>query len=471
MSLQRVHYLVLPLGLAAASFLSTSARAQGPIQPRMGETVAGLNTAQLARFVAGKSGFEHILAVGEGLGPIQNDTACNGCHSQPRTGGSSTRFVTRFGKAASGALPFDPLANLGGSLLQALTISPGTCDEVVPPQADVTALRMTPPTFGLGLVEAIADSDIQVREAFPPPGVSGKAHIVQPLEDPLGPARVGRMGWKAQVATLLTFSGDASLNEMGLTNRLVGTENAPNGDTVALAMCDTVPDPEDHPDAFGYDLIDRMTDFQKFLAPPPQTPKAGMQGETLFHAVGCASCHVSTPYITLPTAEPGLANVSIKPYSDFLLHDVGTTLGDGIVQGMGTETEFRTTSLWGISARAASLLLHDGRATGGSPEQNLEMATLAHGGEATASRNAFAALSVADRAKITAFLMSLGRAEFDLENDSDIDEFDWFFLRPLVTGPGASVTPDDAAAVADFDQDGDFDLRDFGNLQRAFTAQ
>ena len=143
---------------------------------------------------------------------------------------------------------------------------------------------------------------------------------------------------------MLSFSGDASLNEMGLTNALVGTENAPNGNQALLQQYDLVPDPEDQPDGEGFTRIERMDDFQRFLAPPPQTPKSGMTGETLFNTIGCATCHVAS-YTTGSTPETALSGKVIHPYSDFLLHDMGS-LGDGIVQGMGTEKLMRTSSLW-----------------------------------------------------------------------------------------------------------------------------
>jgi CxxC motif-containing protein (DUF1111 family) len=282
---------------------------------------------------------------------------------------------------------------------------------------------------------------------------------------------VGRFGWKAQVATLLSFSGDASLNEMGLTNRLVTTENAPNGNQQTLDLCDNVPDPEDGPDADGFHAIDRQADFQRFLAQPPQTPRQGMPGAALFNSIGCAACHVSAPYVT-GGAEPPLANKTIKPYSDFLLHDMGS-LGDGIVQGEATEAEFRTPSLWGLRARAKIALLHDGRVTGDTMENNLKAAIVAHDGEGLAAGAAFAALPLADKDRVVRFLLSLGRAEFDEEGDDDVDHFDWFFLETngYFTGPGSFFTPDDPAAVADFDQDGDFDLVDFTVMQRAMTGE
>ncbi|MBL8858701.1 MAG: hypothetical protein JNL28_09365 [Planctomycetes bacterium] len=448
-----------------------SASAQQPIQPRMGAPLPGLTPAELNRFALGKDAFDHIQDVSEGLGPIMNDTSCEHCHFGPTSGGSSGKAVTRFGVAAVGPNPFDPLDNLGGSLQQALTL-PTCTPELVPAQANVVIQRITPPCFGFGLVEAIADVDIQVREFIPPPGVSGRAHIVTPAETPLGPPRVGRFGWKAQVATVLTFSGDASMMELGLSNRLFPIDNQPNGPAVAFpgGACDTVPDPEDGPDGQGFHKIDRMTDFQRFLAPPPQTPKSGMTGEAIFNAIGCASCHVSTPYTTVPVAEAALSNKTLKPYTDFLLHDMGA-LGDGIPQGMATETEFRTPPLWGVGIRAPVALLHDGRASGlNSVEDNLDAAIVAHGGEGAASVVNYNALSAGDKLHVHNFLLSLGRLEFDAEYDNNVSEVDWFFSRTTMTGPGVFFTPDSPIAINDIDQDGDFDLRDVAALQRAFTG-
>jgi CxxC motif-containing protein (DUF1111 family) len=459
-------------GLTAALLVCHSvAGAQQPIQPRMGAPLPGLTPAQLDRFAQGNTAFNHILSPTEGLGPIFNDTSCQHCHLSPMPGGSSTKFVTRFGVAATGSTPFDPLANLGGSLLQAQSVNTPTCDEVVPTQANVQITRITPGIFGFGLVEAIDDADILVNEAFPPPGVSGRAQTVQPFENPIGQTRVGRFGWKAQVGTLLTFSADAGQNEVGLSNRFVQHDNAPNGNMALLQQCDQALDPEDHPDVQGYDMIDRWNDFQRFLAPPPQTPRSGMTGEQLFTNIGCAACHLTSTFTASPTGENGIANQVMKPYSDFLVHDVGLNLGDGIPQGIATETEFRTTPLWGVGHRARFGLLHDLRVSGNPPETNIHLAILAHEGECQTSRDNYVqTLTPAQQLLVQKFLMSLGHAEFDIEYNNNVDEFDWFFLRPMLTGPGASFTADDPQAIADFDQDGDFDLRDIGALQRAFTG-
>jgi Di-haem oxidoreductase, putative peroxidase len=468
--------------LASVVLLAGAASAQVgnvAIQAPMGSPVPGLTPSQLDRFQKGFIEFDHQLSNAEGLGPTFNDTGCSQCHSGPKTGGASDIFVTRFGKTAVGMTPFDPLANLGGSLLQAHAIDE-QCQEVIPVEATVTAHRETPSVFGAGLVEAIPDSVLLGLQNSPPPNVSGTAHILQLLEDPFGRSHVGRFGWKAQVATMLSFSGDASLNEMGLTNALVGTENAPNGNQALLAQFDLVADPEDHPDGEGFTRIQRMTDFQRFLAPPPQTPKSGMAGEAIFNSIGCANCHVPS-YTTGSAPEAALSNKVIRPYSDFLLHDMGHGLGDGIVQGYGTEREMRTSSLWGVSARAPGELLHDGRATGGSAEQNIDTAILDHASdadlptelsEARFAKQAYLALTSTQKAQLAAFLMSLGQQEFDEDHSQFVDATDWFFIafNGWFQGPGANnVNPDAPSAVADIDQDGDVDLVDFGLLQRAMT--
>lgn len=441
------------------------------IQPLMGDPLDGLTPEQLDRFEKGRLVFEHVLTIPEGLGPGFNESSCSNCHNGPRIGGSSSSAVVRFGKAAAGSNPFDPLENLGGSLLQEQSIG-ASCLETVPPEANVVIERITPLTFGAGLVEAIPSAAIIDLANNPPyPAVAGIVHMVTPLEG--GAARPGRFGWKNQVATVLSFSADASLNEMGLTNRLLTHDNAPNGDVVKLAACDGVADPEDGPDSEGFDRIDRQTDFQRFLAPPPQTPRSGMTGEALFEQSHCNACHVSE-FTSGTVAEAALSHVTFHPYADFLLHDV---VGDGIVQGAGTEQLIRTAPLWGLIERADVALLHDGRITGGTAEQNLNATILAHDHEAAFSRAAYLALSPAQQGQLLDFLLSLGRGEFDIEGNSTVDDFDWFFLwnGGHFTGPDTSgrgfFGPDDESAVADIDQDGDFDMVDFASLQRAFTGQ
>jgi hypothetical protein len=138
---------------------------------------------------------------------------------------------------------FDPLEEKGGSLLQQFAIDPAV-QEVIPPEANVASRRITTPLFGAGLIEAIPDNAIRANAATPKPaGVRGRVSTLKDIT--IGETRVRRFGWKAQQATLLAFTGDDYLNEMGITSRFFPTENAPNGNTSLLVIFDAFMDPED----------------------------------------------------------------------------------------------------------------------------------------------------------------------------------------------------------------------------------
>lgn len=443
------------LDLGVFLSLVAAATAQSP-QPKMGAPLSGLTVPQKARFDAGRVDFSHVFQASEGLGPIFNQSSCASCHNNP-LGGPGSQFVTRFGYT-DGKGNFDPLTQFGGSLLQAQTINVA-CQEVVHASANTTALRVTTSALGMGLVEAIPDAAIAIRETTPPSAaVSGRVNWVQPLETPTGPLRAGRFGWKAQVATTLTFSGDAAQNELGFSNRLVPFDNAPNGNAALLAVWDTVADPEDGPDPQGAHFIDRITDFQRYLAAPPQTPRSGMTGETIFNTVGCADCHVAS-YTTSndPALETAIRNKVIRPYSDFLVHDMGTA-ADFIEQTPITGQELRTPSLWGVRNRDP--LWHDGRIVGGTLQTRILGPGgvidqhAAFGSEASTSAAAFLALSSANKQKVVDFLDSLGRAEFDGNGDGVRDQADVALFRAASAGPGGPYTADVPQAIFDFNQDG-----------------
>ncbi|HZJ54658.1 MAG TPA: di-heme oxidoredictase family protein [Myxococcaceae bacterium] len=242
--------------------------------------------------------------------------------------------------------------------------------------------------------------------------------LVPVLEAP-DAVRVGRFGWKSEHASLLSFSADAYLNEMGVTSRLRPTD--------VTSVCDTVPDPEDRPDAAGTTDLDRFARFIRATKAPPRdarlagTPEA-RNGSTLFESIGCAVCHA--PMLT--TSPPGtqlfggayrvpqaLGSRTIHPYSDYLMHDVGT--GDGIVlavpehhgpQFVGMQASFaesgpriRTAPLWGLRTR--SRLMHDGLSF------TLREAISRHQGEASRARSAFDALPPESQEQLLTFLRSL----------------------------------------------------------------
>jgi CxxC motif-containing protein (DUF1111 family) len=355
-----------------------------------------------AQFNAALETFEERDVIADGLGPVYNAQSCAECHQNPVTGGSSQISELRAGHRNSVGNFVDAP---GGSLINDRAIN-AAIQERVPDSENVRTFRMSTNVLGMGFVEAI-NSNTLLGIANDQPGqsngrISGHFLEVPVLESP-GAERGGRFGWKNQHASLLSFAADAYLNEIGVTSRLVPTENTSLG--LSVAAFDTVPDPEDTEND-----IDVFAAFMRATKAPPRgpvTPDANA-GSGLFNQIGCGICHVSS----ITTAAPGttinggalivaaaLGNKIIHPYSDFLLHDIGT--GDGIVQngGQSTANEFRTTPLWGL--RTHDRHMHDGASL------TLTAAILRHAGEATFVTNNFRALSQTQQNQIIAFLRSL----------------------------------------------------------------
>jgi CxxC motif-containing protein (DUF1111 family) len=375
----------------------TKPPAPNSIRGQLGDPLQGLTAAQLAAFTDGKDDFETAETVEGGLGPIFNRDSCVACHSGPATGGSSVVNVTRFGLLTNGH--FDGLESLGGSLLQDHAITP-LAMEVIPMTANVVAERNSTPLFGLGLIEAIPESAIIANsKKRTADGVQGRVSMVTDVVS--GKTKVGRFGWKAQQASILGFSADAYLNEMGITNRFFPTENAPNGDQAILAETDKVADPEDQFDPIsGKSDVDKVADFMTLLAPPnngPLRPTAAA-GKLVFDNLGCASCHTPVMMTDNRSSIAALRNREVKLFSDLLLHDMGT-LGDGIAQGAASPTEMRTAPLWGL--RFSAPYLHNGKAA------TIEDAIKAHDGEGNVSRDRFNRLKKDQKAQLIDFLNSI----------------------------------------------------------------
>jgi len=377
-----------------AVLLTGSAIAVAP--PKFGDPLSGLTKDEMDLFSEGREDFMEEETPEDGLGPVFNDVSCARCHFNGGVGGDSNILETRFGRIKQ--KQFDAMSEFGGSLIQSQGI--GDClgkknGEKVPPEATIVAQRKTTPLFGLGLVDNVPDQsllDIAEDQKAKYPEIAGTANKVKDVAS--GQNRIGRFGWKAQVATLLTFSGDAYLNEMGITNPLFPTENAPQGDDKLLAKCDKVTDPED--DGTG---ISHFNNFMTLLAPPPRgsVSRNVRDGEEIFTSLGCAICHYPT-LKTGPSSVAALDNKTFQPFSDFLLHDMGN-LGDGIEQGGATGSQMRTAPLWGLSVRTT--FLHDGRAS------TLEDAILAHDGQGLTAQNLYRQLKASELAKLIAFLKSL----------------------------------------------------------------
>ncbi|MCH2134786.1 MAG: hypothetical protein MK116_13675 [Phycisphaerales bacterium] len=437
---------------------------------RAGEPLPGLSEQELDRFSFGRQQYLRQFSAGEGLGPTINNTSCALCHANP-VGGWGEQRVTRFGQVDDQG-EFTPTDPLGDTLWQHVAATGGDdCREVIPPEANHFTLRLTTGSTGYGLIEAITEKDILAIRDAQDESIRGIARWVQSREDPPDAApRLGRFGWKAQEATILAFSADAASAEMGITTWLVESEPPPNGDWDLLADCDEVPDPETGVEVEGFDYLGAVTDFQRFMSPPPRIPATGMLGEVIFEQVGCSQCHA--PQFTTPddaTLEAALRGQVIEPYSDFLLHDMGAA-GDGVQDGPVEEQWMRTPPLWGQAIQRN--LWHDGRCSQAAIEDRLRCAIAAHGepgSQGLASVAAFDALSSGDQGLLLSFLSSLGRRPFDVDRDASVGVADLVqvpggFLDCLESSPG----PDDPCAVHDHDGDGLVGLLDLEALPLAW---
>jgi CxxC motif-containing protein (DUF1111 family) len=374
-----------------------------------------------ATFTADMGVFEERDDKAKGLGPVYNTQSCAECHQNPVTGAISQITELRAGH-------LDGFGNFvdaaGGSLINDRATD-ASIQERVPSTAEtIRTFRTSLNILGDGFVEAI-DSNTLASIANNQPGQSGGQIAGQFIQVPVlevsGAVRGGRFGWKNQQASLLSFASDAYLNEQGITNRLNLTENTSLGRFVGFGSgFDPVPDNQPCTNipgkTCGEDKDDDIAAFAEFMrstkAPPRDAAVAATTdsqvGASLFNQVGCNICHVSS-ITTSPagtvinggafTVPAALGNKIIHPYSDFLLHNVGT--GDGIVQngGQSTANKMRTAPLWGVRTR--DRLMHDGESLTRSE------AILRHAGEATAVINNYRALSVTQRNQIATFLNSL----------------------------------------------------------------
>jgi len=432
---------------------------------QFGDPLPGLTAEQTTNFTLGQAEFQVFDGPADGLGPIFNAQSCVACHTQPitsttpsivpngdnpaivsgiTTGGASAITEIRAGaldangKFVSGRRDFNPLTNEDGTLFHLSSLTPQNAyqsgaagfdtvnsQETVPLNATIVAHRKTNALFGAGLIEAIPDATIRANvHATAVDGVTGRAAVLSdPVTTAIGTNFVGRFGWKCQESTLLAFSGDAYLNEIGVTNRFFTTDLAPDGNEAALLAAEpygyslatpdtpttqltptTLQDLPSNPalpeSPTNKDDIARFTDFMELLAPPPVLPLTAqaIQGQQLFTQVNCVACHTPSMQTGPSSVSTSLAFQNVPLYSDLLLHQMGS-LADGIAQAAAQPGEMRTAPLWGLRARAP--YLHDGRAS------TILEAILLHDGEARIIRNRFAAMPTASQQAIIAFLNSI----------------------------------------------------------------
>ncbi len=428
------------IAVAVLSFGLASVPPQAPEAPTGFDNKTN-GVADDATHQADQTKFEEVEQISDGLGPLYNAQSCRECHQNPVSGAASQVTELRVGHPGPDGRfqnPAIPIARgaetiTGRSLVNDRAICPNAAfpneeiQEHVPDKETIRTTRISVNLLGDGFVEAVADQTLidlaQEQCKSTHHKICGQALKVPIVEAP-GQTGVGRFGWKDQQASLLSFSGDAYLNEMGITNRLFPDE--------VTKLCNTVSEPNDTPGADGLADVDHFARFMRATKAPArdsqlaETPQA-KKGSELFDKIGCATCHVRTMTtaatgtkinggtFTIPEA---LGEKSFHPFGDFLLHDVGT--GDGIIMAMqehygrnmtqiwkslsydtfrSTQNKMRTAPLWGVRLRPR--LMHDGKSV------TLRDAIRRHRGEAKHVTERFERLKPDDQQAIIEFLKSL----------------------------------------------------------------
>ena len=391
---------------------------------------------------ADQAKFEEVEQLTDGLGPLYNAQSCRECHQSPVSGAASQVSELRVGHNGPDGrfrTPDIPIAHgteiiAGRSLVNDRAICPNAAfpdkeiQERVPESENIRAFRLSLNLLGDGFVEAIADQtliDLSKQQCKSSHGkICGQILYVPIVEAP-GQMGVGRFGWKDQHASLLSFAGDAYLNEMGITNRLQPTE--------VTNICNAASEPNDTPGPDGLSDIDHFARFIRATkAPARDAQLAGgataQKGLALFEKIGCVTCHVATLTTAAAgtkinggtfTIPPALGSVTLHPWGDFLMHNVGT--GDGILQATrehyghrvfqqmsdylfkqdfeSSRNKIRTAPLWGVRLRPR--LMHDGASL------TFLDAIVRHRGEAASVTQQFEKLKRPDQEAIIEFLKSL----------------------------------------------------------------
>lgn len=266
----------------------------------------------------------------------------------------------------------------------------------------MTSVRNAQPLIGLGLLEAIPEETLlAIAQQQIAEGIRGRPNRVWDALN--GRQALGRFGWKANQPSLKQQIAAAAIGDMGVTSGLFPEQNCPPAQ--ALCLDETPGAPRE--------LIDsdwtEMEFWLQGLAVPARratTDPRFVRGATLFVETKCAVCH--TPELTTAARVPHLpqlANQTIRPYTDLLLHDMGDELADGRPEFAAGPRDWRTPPLWGLglsrTVNGSAALLHDGRA------RTIVEAILWHGGEATPARDGFRNLPKSDRDALLFYLESI----------------------------------------------------------------
>lgn len=396
-------YYVIIAGLAAiiaiseaCSKLEPSSRSDDQL---LDGPLEGLSYEQNRRFMAGDVAFnDEIFTSQTGLGSIFVATSCGSCHAGDGKGHPFTT-LTRFGQTDSTGNKF---LHLGGPQLQNRAL-PGYMPEQIPPGA--TFSKFTPPAnTGLGFLELVSDADI-LAMADPADangdGISGVPNwialpsFISPKANAISQngKYIHRFGKKAAAYNLLHQTVNAYNQDIGITS-YYQPRDVYSGAEI---------DPE-----ISTATVNNVVFYLQTLKIPVQRNQndaAVIQGKELFIQAGCESCHKQTLKTGFSEVAP-LSNKTFHPYTDLLLHDMGSSMDDGYTEGNAKTYEWRTPPLWGLGLSPNSqggqyFLMHDGRA------ESIEQAIQLHGGEGEASKNNFNQMDAADKNAILKFLKSL----------------------------------------------------------------
>lgn len=373
-----------------------------------------------------------------GLGPYYNQLSCSGCHINDGRGTPPTpgqQFTSMFFKMAlpgTDALGFPNKVPGFGSQLQDKAISgfqpegnviiqyteiPVTFPDgemaslrqpiynlnqtyTAAPSTTVLSPRVARPNYGIGIIERIDEASI-LQNADPfdsnKDGISGEVNYIYDFVKH-SPGAMGKIGWKASVADIRGQVVKALNEDIGIRTRWIPQENSFDQDQNTRMIGAEFPD----------SLVDALTFYIQTLSVPAsrnQNDPEVRQGRKLFLSIGCAHCHVPAQRTKDDPAFKPLSGLRIYPWSDFLLHDMGSQLADGVEEFNASGSEWRTPPLWGIGLTRKisghTNLLHDGRA------RNFQEAILWHGGEAQSVRNKYMNLELSERKTLIRFLESL----------------------------------------------------------------
>lgn len=448
MNLIKISSLIAVFAMGLFSFDDTSYYTKSNTKKSFSKSYYNLNNEEIDTFMLGKSFFRipwveapSATTARDGLGPLFDANTCTSCHPNNsqgsvynKNGKVSRTMVIRLSIPSNNSKEhksillkngFVPAPVYGAQLSingtrtvpyegklhidyvnKYLTYNDGQTVVLRNPKYSLKdlnygpldkniniSIRKAPALVGLGLLEDLSNEEILKNEdEFDSnnDGISGRANKVFNIASKS--YDIGRYTYKASAPTVKQQSAAAFNNDMGLTSSYFPKDNCTKYQEKCLNAKKA---------RHAIDVTDQRLDAVAFYLKTLKVPRSkniDKDGQELFEQISCNSCHVNSL-----TTKKGMI---IKPYSDFLLHDMGEALSDGRSEFKASSTEWRTMPLWGISSYEKTLgkkpdYLHDGRA------QSIEEAILWHGGEALKAREAFMALEKEKRNKIIQFIGKL----------------------------------------------------------------